>query len=143
MLDHVGFPVHDYARSKQFYLAALAPLGYELIMEVEGWGGFGVGGKPDLWFGPGEPGVPKHIAFRASNRAVVDAFYEAAMAAGGQDNGKPGLRLHYHTDYYGAFVLDPDGNNVEAVCHEPETVRTVAASRRETSQPEEPPANEY
>lgn len=127
MLDHVGYPVSDFARSKAFYAAALAPLGYGLMMEITdaqtgGHGdhaGFG-DGHPDFWIGTGKPrATTTHVAFRAANRAVVDAFHAAAMAAGGTDNGAPGLRAHYHKDYYGAFVLDPDGNNIEAVCHDP------------------------
>ena len=126
MLDHAGFPVSDYARSKAFYLQALAPLGYVLVMEVQQnendsrAAGFGVGGKPDFWIG-GEGGLqrPIHIAIAAQNRAAVDAFYRAALAVGGKDNGAPGLRPHYHPNYYAAFVLDPDGHNIEAVCHTP------------------------
>ena len=126
MLDHAGFPVSDYARSKAFYLQALAPLGYVLVMEVQQdendspAAGFGGGGKPDFWIG-GEGGLqrPIHIAIAAQNRAAVDAFYRAALAAGGKDNGAPGLRPQYHANYYGAFVFDPDGHNIEAVCHAP------------------------
>ena len=120
MLDHVGVPVSDFARSKRFYEEALSPLGYELIMEPSAYAaGFGRSGKPDFWIGQGEPGQAFHIAFAADDRAAVDAFYEVAIAAGGRDNGGPGLRPEYHPSYYGAFVLDPDGNNIEAVCHEP------------------------
>ena len=126
MLDHTGFPVADYARSKAFHLQALAPLGYALVMEVQQHGhdspaaGFGANGKPDLWIG-GEGGLQRsiHIAIAAQDRAAVDAFYRAAIAAGGKDNGAPGLRPHYHPNYYAAFVLDPDGHNIEAVCHAP------------------------
>ena len=126
MLDHAGFPVSDYARSKAFYLQALAPLGYALVMEVQQHendapaAGFDANGKPDLWIG-GEGGLqrPIHIAIAAQDRAAVDAFYRAAIAAGGKDNGAPGLRPHYHPNYYAAFVLDPDGHNIEAVCHTP------------------------
>ena len=126
MLDHAGFPVSDYARSKAFYLQALAPLGYALVMEVQQHendapaAGFGANGKPDFWIG-GEGGLqrPIHIAIAAQDRAAVDAFYRAAIAAGGKDNGAPGLRPHYHPNYYAAFVLDPDGHNIEAVCHTP------------------------
>lgn len=126
MIDHVGFPVSDYARSRAFYEKALAPLGYTLIMEVQQdkndspAAGFGAGGKPDFWIG-GEGGLnhPLHVAITAKDRAIVDAFYRAAMAAGAKDNGPPGLRPHYHSNYYGAFVLDPDGHNIEAVCHAP------------------------
>ncbi len=126
MLDHVGFPVSDYPRAKAFYEKALAPLGYTLIMEVGQTGsghpaaGFGADGKPDFWIG-GEGGLGRamHIAVAAKDRATVDAFYRAALAAGGRDNGAPGLRPQYHPSYYGAFVLDPDGHNIEAVCHGP------------------------
>ena len=128
MIDHVGFPVSDYARSKAFYAKALAPLGYTQIMEfgahlTESHApavGFGSGSKPDFWIG-GEGGLqkPLHVAIAAKDRASVDAFYKAALAAGGKDNGAPGLRPHYHPNYYGAFVLDPDGHNIEAVCHAP------------------------
>jgi catechol 2,3-dioxygenase-like lactoylglutathione lyase family enzyme len=127
MIDHVGFPVSDYPRSKMFYEQALTPLGYTLIMEVQQdandqpAAGFGIGSKPDFWIG-GEGGLNRavHIAVAARDRASVDAFYKAALAAGGKDNGRPGLRPHYHPNYYGAFVLDPDGHNIEAVCHAPE-----------------------
>lgn len=128
MIDHVGFPVADYARSKRFYERALAPLGYTLIMEYGGGKtesgspacGFGKDGKPDFWIG-GEGGLGGvlHIALEASDRSTVDAFYDAALAAGAKDNGAPGLRPQYHANYYGAFVLDPDGHNIEAVCHKP------------------------
>lgn len=128
MIDHLGFSVSDYERAKAFYAKALAPLGYGLIMEVtaEQTGhaaaaGFGANGKPDLWFGAeGAMNKPVHIAIAAKDRATVDAFYKAAIAAGGRDNGPPGIRPHYHANYYGAFVLDPDGHNIEAVCHAPE-----------------------
>jgi catechol 2,3-dioxygenase-like lactoylglutathione lyase family enzyme len=127
MIDHIGFPVSDYARAKAFYLKALAPLGYGLIMEVtqeehagEAAAGFGKDGKPDFWIGSeGGLNKPMHIAISADDRATVDAFYKAAMEAGGRDNGAPGIRAHYHPNYYGAFVLDPDGHNIEAVCHAP------------------------
>jgi catechol 2,3-dioxygenase-like lactoylglutathione lyase family enzyme len=126
VIDHVGFPVSDYERSKTFYTRALAPLGYALVMEVQQdqndspAAGFGANGKPDFWIG-GEGGLnrPMHIAITAKSRSDVDAFYRAALAAGGRDNGAPGLRPHYHPNYYGAFVFDPDGHNVEAVCHAP------------------------
>jgi catechol 2,3-dioxygenase-like lactoylglutathione lyase family enzyme len=126
MIDHLGFPVSDYERSKAFYAAALAPLGYVLIMEVAQGendhpaAGFGRGGKPDFWIG-GEGGLDGvlHVAIATDERASVDAFYRAAIAAGGADNGAPGLRPHYHPNYYAAFVRDPDGHNVEAVCHRP------------------------
>ena len=128
MIDHVGFAVTDPARSRAFYLAALAPLGITLLMEVgpdltEAGGtavGFGCDGKPFFWIGDNERvGVGTHIAFAVDSRAAVEAFHAAALAAGGTDHGAPGLRPHYHADYYAAFVLDPDGLNIEAVCHRP------------------------
>jgi catechol 2,3-dioxygenase-like lactoylglutathione lyase family enzyme len=126
MLDHAGFPVSDYERSKAFYTRALAPLGYALVTEVREHesdapaAGFGANGKPDLWIG-GEGGLrrPIHLAIAAQNRTAVDGFHREAIAAGGRDNGAPGLRPHYHPNYYAAFVLDPDGHNIEAVCHLP------------------------
>lgn len=128
MIDHTGIDVSDPKRSREFYEAALAPLGYAVLMEIpkEHTGGvvvlgFGVAPKPDFWLHEGTPQTPRvHIAFRADNRAQVDAFYRAAIAAGGTDNGPPGERPHYHANYYGAFVHDPDGHNIEAVCHSPE-----------------------
>ena len=127
MFDHIGFSVADLARSRAFYVAALAPLGYGPVMDVtreqtggyEGTG-FGPPGRPQFWIGNGEPGgAAVHVAFAAADRAAVDAFHRAALNAGGTDNGAPGLRPHYHPNYYGAFVLDMDGNNIEAVCHTP------------------------
>jgi catechol 2,3-dioxygenase-like lactoylglutathione lyase family enzyme len=127
MLDHIGIGVTGYERSQAFYTQALKPLGIAVIMEVtaeETSGdtatGFGKDGKPFFWIGAvrERPGRV-HVAFGADDRPTVDAFYEAAIAAGGRDNGKPGLRPHYHPNYYGAFVLDPDGHNIEAVCHAP------------------------
>ena len=128
MLDHVGIPISDFARAKAFYAKALAPLGIGLLMEATpeqtdngSAAGFGSDGNPYFWFGDdGAPGQHTHVAFVADSRAKVDAFHAAALAAGGRDNGAPGLRPHYHPDYYGAFVLDPDGHNIEAVCHAPE-----------------------
>jgi catechol 2,3-dioxygenase-like lactoylglutathione lyase family enzyme len=124
MLDHMGFGVSDFARAKSFYEKALAPLGIGIVMEVtpEQTGGhaavgFGKDRKPFFWIGRGQASGHLHVAFTASSRGEVDAFYAAAMAAGGRDNGPPGLRAHYHPKYYGAFVLDPDGHNIEAVCH--------------------------
>jgi catechol 2,3-dioxygenase-like lactoylglutathione lyase family enzyme len=119
MIDHIGVSVTDLDKSIAFYTKALAPLGYALIMKWEQFAGFGIAGKPDFWIGKGAPKDAIHVAFRAGGRAQVRAFYEAAMAAGGTDNGAPGERPHYHEHYYGAFVRDPDGHNVEAVCHEP------------------------
>lgn len=136
MLDHMTFRVTDIAQAKAFYSAALAPLGYSVCFE----GNYGAnilgmaypdatepdGKKADVWLidGPSPYGGPAatsgcHLAWRASSRAQVDAFYQAALAAGGKDNGAPGLRPDYHPNYYGAFVIDPEGNNIEAVCHLP------------------------
>jgi len=128
MLDHIGFKVSDFERSKAFYLQALAPLGIGLVMEVtpemtgtdSRHAGFGSERKPFFWIGTGETtrgGL--HVAFAAPSRAVVDAFHAAALAAGATDSGAPGLRTQYHPHYYGAFVRDPDGHNIEAVCHLP------------------------
>ena len=118
MIDHIGLDVTSVESSRSFYLAALAPLGYGIVEEKRGWIGFGPPGKPLFWFHETTSEItPVHIAFAAGTRSAVDAFYAAAIAAGARDNGAPGLRECYHPDYYGAFVLDPDGNNVEAVCH--------------------------
>jgi catechol 2,3-dioxygenase-like lactoylglutathione lyase family enzyme len=121
MLDHITITVADYKKSKAFYARALEPLGYRMIMEIEEKvGGFGVDGKPDFWLAQGLPTQGSvHFAFAAADRELVDAFHAAALEAGGADNGAPGPRPHYHRNYYGAFVIDPDGNNVEAVCHSP------------------------
>ena len=124
MIDHVGFAVADYKRSKAFYEKALAPLGFRLLMEFSGAAaGFGKsdGRRPSFFIeAHGEPARGRlHIAFSAESRAHVDAFHAAAIEAGGTDNGAPGLRPIYHPDYYGGYVLDLDGNNIEAVCHEP------------------------
>lgn len=122
MIDHLGIGASDLARSRDFFLAALRPLGATLAME-DPVGGVGIGqaGKPALWLSQVEQApTPLHIAFTASSRAQVDAFHAAALAAGGRDNGPPGLRPHYHPHYYGAFVIAPDGHNIEAACHAPE-----------------------
>ena len=119
MIDHVGIDVRDLASAKRFYEQALAPLGYAKLSEFPEAVGFGEGAKPDFWIAQrGNPGT-SHVAIRTDDRSAVDAFYDAALAAGGDDNGRPGLREHYHANYYSAFVLDPEGNNVEAVCHSP------------------------
>jgi catechol 2,3-dioxygenase-like lactoylglutathione lyase family enzyme len=119
VIDHIGIAVADLDRSIAFYEQALAPLGYKLLKKYDGMAaGFGMGGKPDFWIGPGAAGAPTHVAFHAARRSLVDAFYAAAIAAGGTDNGAPGTRPIYHEHYYGAFVRDPDGHNVEAVCHD-------------------------
>ncbi len=126
MIDHLGVVVSDHAKSRAFYREALAPVGYSKIVDVPG--GFD-GGRPttgfchedgsDFWIGAGErPTAPLHLALRVSTRAAVDAFHAAALAAGGRDNGAPGLRSRYHANYYAAYVLDPDGHNIEAVCHD-------------------------
>jgi catechol 2,3-dioxygenase-like lactoylglutathione lyase family enzyme len=121
LIDHMGFAVSDYERSKAFYTQALAPLGIKLLMEpAPGIGGFGDDQKPYFWFGARDaPHTGVHVAFEAGDRETVDAFHAAALAAGGADNGGPGIREIYHPNYYGAYVLDPDGNNIEAVCHRP------------------------
>jgi catechol 2,3-dioxygenase-like lactoylglutathione lyase family enzyme len=121
MIDHAGFGVSDYARSKAFYEQALAPLGITLLMEpMAAAAGFGDHGKPYFWIEAERSRATEvHVAFEAPDRATVDAFHAAALEAGGTDNGAPGVRAIYHPDYYGAYVLDPDGNNIEAVCHKP------------------------
>jgi catechol 2,3-dioxygenase-like lactoylglutathione lyase family enzyme len=121
ILDHIGFNVSDFAASKAFYQRALEPLGIGIAFGGDAWAMFGKDGKGQLWIGAlGKPPGPIHVALVADNRAQVRAFHAAALAAGGTDNGAPGLR-DYHPNYYGAFVLDPDGHNVEAVCHKPES----------------------
>jgi catechol 2,3-dioxygenase-like lactoylglutathione lyase family enzyme len=127
LIDHVGMQVVDYARALRFFENALAPLGIAIVMQVtkeetggyEG-AGFGRDGKPSFWISAGGRTTPRlHIAFVADDRAAVNAFFEAALAAGAADNGVPGVRAHYHPHYYAAFVLDPEGHNIEAVCHKP------------------------
>jgi catechol 2,3-dioxygenase-like lactoylglutathione lyase family enzyme len=129
MLDHIGIAVADYDRSKAFYSRVLAPLGYGLVTEAtpamtggtDSHAGFGLARRPQFWIRTGEVVRGKlHVCFEANTRAQVDAFHAAALGAGGIENGPPGLRPHYHEHYYGAFVLDPDGHNIEAVCHHPE-----------------------
>ena len=131
MIDHMSITVADYDKARAFYLKALGPLGYGVIMEfsqkevpslpVPKVLGLGEGGKPDFWLSQTDsPSTPQHICFRARNRAAVDAFYKAALEAGAKDNGGPGLRTHYHPTYYGAFVIDVNGHNLEACCHDPE-----------------------
>ena len=120
-LDHIGLTVGDIERCKAFYTQALAPLGITLLMHEHGWLGFGRDRQPQFWIVAGaEPNRPLHVAFAAENRAQVRAFHAAALAAGATDNGAPGLRPQYHPNYYGAFVIAPDGHNVEAVCHRAE-----------------------
>jgi len=128
MIDHIGLAVTDMDRAKAFYMGALKPLGVGVIMEVtaeqtgaDAHAGFGRDRKAFFWIGTAnKPRGGAHVAFTAQTRAEVDSFYRAALASGGRDNGAPGPRPHYHEHYYGAFVLDPDGNNIEAVCHRPE-----------------------
>ncbi len=128
MIDHTGVNASDFVKSKEFYSKALAVIGYSLLVDLPAAvtgstdvAGFGVPPKSDFWVSNGTPNVPPvHVAFRVETRTQVDAFFKAALAAGGRDHGPPGIRPHYHPNYYGAFVLDPDGHNIEAVCHSPE-----------------------
>ncbi len=130
MIDHTGLHISNPEKSRRFYEKALAPLGYELLMEIPKEHtngavvlGYGVSPRADFWVSEGKPSEPRvHIAFSAESHTQVDEFYKAALAAGGRDNGAPGLRPHYHKDYYGAFVLDPDGHNIEAVCRVPKEI---------------------
>jgi catechol 2,3-dioxygenase-like lactoylglutathione lyase family enzyme len=119
MIDHLGIAVRDINASKAFYRAALGPLGYAIVMEFEGAVGIGPPGRPQFWVASGAPTAPMHLAFEAKTRDAVEAFYKAAIEAGATDNGAPGLRPHYHSNYYGAFVIDLNGHNTEAVCHAP------------------------
>ena len=117
MIDHLALGVSDMAASRAFYEAALAPLGFEVVMEWKGRVAFGPPARPIFFLAPDQPPSALHVSFQARDRDAVDAFHAAALAAGGRDNGAPGMRPQYHPHYYGAFVLDPDGNNIEAVCH--------------------------
>jgi catechol 2,3-dioxygenase-like lactoylglutathione lyase family enzyme len=128
MIDHIGIRVKDYVKSRDFYVKALGPLGYSALMEFtkedvpelpfSRIGGLGADEKPDFWINLSDTPTPTtHLAFTAKTRAAVDAFYQAALAAGAKDNGPPGIRAHYHPTYYGAFVTDLNGHNLEAVCH--------------------------
>ena len=124
MFDHVGVNVADFETSKRFFEQALSPLGYRVVMDFSQYGAVGFGTdehKPEFWVAARDPrGTGTHVAFRAADRATVDSFHAAALEAGGADNGPPGTREDYHPSYYAAFVLDPDGNNIEAVCHRPQ-----------------------
>ncbi len=121
MIDHLTLKVKDVRTARAFYAAALAPLGYEVLVEHEGVVGMGADKHPDLWIGQDpENARPAHVAFTAPSRKAVDAFHAAALAAGAKDNGRPGVRPEYHPTYYAAFVLDEDGHNIEAVVHRPE-----------------------
>jgi catechol 2,3-dioxygenase-like lactoylglutathione lyase family enzyme len=131
MIDHMTLTVRDLERSKTFYTRALAPLGYGILMSFEEMVGFGDEVKPYFWIKQGGlPTPPMHIAFRARERAAVDAFHAAALAAGGRDEGKPGLRVHYHPNYYGAFIIDPDGHPIEAVNHVSSQARARAKAKK-------------
>jgi catechol 2,3-dioxygenase-like lactoylglutathione lyase family enzyme len=136
MIDHLTLTVADVPRTRAFYERALAPLGYAVQMEWQGYCGFGADGKPSFWIKGGPmPQTPMHIAFVARDRAAVDAFHAAAIAAGGRDDGPPGLRPQYHASYYGAFVIDPEGHPIEAVCHRPPDAPKVRAQARKKPQP--------
>jgi catechol 2,3-dioxygenase-like lactoylglutathione lyase family enzyme len=118
MIDHVSVRVSDFSRLLAFYRDALAPIGYQVIMEYPGAVGLGADGKPDLWLmQTDQPVNPTHVALGTAARQPIDAFYAAGLAAGGTDNGAPGLRVDYHPTYYAAYVKDPEGNNIEVVCH--------------------------
>ncbi len=136
MIDHMTLKVRDVPTARNFYVGALKPLKFGIVMEFPEAVGIGPKGHPVFWLGKGQGQTPTHIAFVAANRPAVDAFYQAALAAGGRDNGAPGLRPQYHRNYYGAFVFDPDGNNVEAVCHLPlpkKPARKPAPKRRKAA----------
>jgi catechol 2,3-dioxygenase-like lactoylglutathione lyase family enzyme len=141
MIDHIVLNVSDLGRSRRFYTAALMPLGYRVAKELTAGVGFGVGSRADIWLWRRDPPMAGvHVALLCATRSMVDAFHAAALAAGGRDNGAPGPRPIYHPHYYGAFILDPDGHNFEAVCHEPParpaTPRKPA--RRTTAAPKSP-----
>jgi catechol 2,3-dioxygenase-like lactoylglutathione lyase family enzyme len=134
MIDHITLRVRDLAAAKAFYSAALAPLGYVLGHEFPDGAGMGAGGKLDFWLAHDPEARPQHLAFAAPDRGSVDAFYAAALAAGGADNGPPGLRLQYHPNYYAAFVFDPSGHNMEVVHHlAPSAARAKPAATRRAS----------
>jgi catechol 2,3-dioxygenase-like lactoylglutathione lyase family enzyme len=134
IVDHIGWQVDDYDRAVKFYNAALKPLGWKKMREFVYPGGktagYGTKGKPYLWLSSGAKTGPRiHVALGTDSRAAVDAFYKAAMKAGGTDNGPPGTRAEYHPTYYAAFVLDPDGHNLEAVTHAPPAKKAAAAKK--------------
>ena len=116
MIDHLTVRVRDLQKAKAFYASTRAPLGYSVLMEYGEFIGLGADQKPDLWIAPGKQ-EPMHLAIVAKDRKAVDEFHKAALKAGAKDNGKPGIRKDYHPNYYGAFVIDPEGHNLEAVCH--------------------------
>jgi catechol 2,3-dioxygenase-like lactoylglutathione lyase family enzyme len=129
MLDHIAIYVQDIETAKRFYTATMLPLGYQLLSEFPEWSviGLGAGGRADLWLSQREANHNAHIAFLAQDTAAVDAWYAAAIAAGGSDNGAPGYRSEYDAGYYAAFIIDPFGNNIEAVFHDPSPNAPVAA----------------
>jgi len=130
VIDHLTLRVHDLAASKAFYIATLKPLGYAVVMDFPEGLGLGVGGKPDFWLAEDKTSAPQHVAFSAPSRAAVDAFHAAGLAAGGVDNGAPGLRAHYHPNYYGAFLDDPSGHHMEAVIHTPPGAKAKAPTKK-------------
>ena len=135
MLDHISLRVGDMMRATEFYRAALAPVGYKVAMEFPNFVGMGDEGMPDFWITPTDKASSgTHIAFR-TDRARVDAFYAAALAAGGVDNGAPGLRADYHPHYYAAYIIDPEGNNIEVVCHDPPGMPKLPAARAAARRP--------
>jgi catechol 2,3-dioxygenase-like lactoylglutathione lyase family enzyme len=139
MIDHMTLRVRDYDSAKSFYEASLAPLGYVIVMSFPDTTGFGIGGKPDFWLAKAEQAAPIHIAF-AADRTQVAAFHRAAIAAGGKDNGAPGIRADYHPNYYGAFILDAEGNNIEVVCHDPPGGQRRAAPAKKSAKKTAKPA---
>jgi catechol 2,3-dioxygenase-like lactoylglutathione lyase family enzyme len=126
MIDHFTLTVSDLEKSKAFYSHALKPLGYSMAKDYGEICGFGPAGRPYFWLKQGQPTQPMHIAFQAKARPMVEAFHQAALAAGARDDGAPGIRETYHPNYYGAFAIDPDGHPIEAVCHLPEGMETAA-----------------
>jgi catechol 2,3-dioxygenase-like lactoylglutathione lyase family enzyme len=140
MIDHVSLRVRDFERAVAFYRAALAPIGYEVVMEFSGAAGLGAGGKPDFWIMQAEPPLhANHVAF-TSERAMIDAFHSAAITAGGSDNGAPGLRPDYHPHYYAAYIFDPEGNNVEVVSHADPAAKPAAAPKARSAAKAKPAA---
>jgi len=142
MIDHMGIFVRDYSSSKAFYKKALAPLGIRELKEYakatvsQGeFVGFGSDGKPSFWIGVGDACAGIHLAFSAKSRGAVDAFFQAAIEAGAADNGAPRLRPEYHSNYYGAFVIDPNGINLEAACHAPEEHAAIVADAGDRAVP--------
>ena len=134
MIDHLTLTVRDLGRAKSFYTSTLAPLGYGLIMDFGEMLGFGEPHKPFFWIKQGAaPQSPMHLAFRAKSRAAVDGFHQAALAASATDDGAPGLRPDYHANYYGAFIIDPDGHHLEAVSHGDTAAPKKAAPKKKSA----------